>query len=109
MVVAAIALAACTEWQPMATPLQPLPGRSLPYGVRVTRTDGSRSILVGPVLRSDSLIGTWNGAAVGVPVGEIEGVERERFSVLRTLAVFVGLPLVAALTLVLAVPRHGDL
>ena len=70
-------------------------GQSLPYYLRATREDSSRMVLAAPFVQADTLYGRSEGDKVGVPVGEIVHLERQRVHPGRTAAVVVGVPAVA--------------
>ena len=50
-------LAGCTAWHPYASDLAARPTGRLPHGLRITRTDGSRVMLVAPFVRGDTVLG----------------------------------------------------
>ena len=90
-----LGLAACTTWRPMPNRITPDDRATLPHGLRVTRSDGSRVVLLYPFFRGETLYGTWYRDTLAIPPDSISGVERERFSVLRTVALLAAIPLAA--------------
>jgi hypothetical protein len=62
--------------------------------MRATQADSSRIELTAPFVRSDSLYGRVLGDTIGLALADIMSLERSRFSVPRTAAVIVGVPLV---------------
>ena len=86
--------AGCASWHTYDSARTLRPGQSLPYQMRATRADSSRTELTAPFVRFDSLYGRVRGDTVGVALSEIASLQRSRFSVSRTAAVVVGAPLV---------------
>ena len=103
--VAALALAACSTWRPFAEGLDAARPTRLPYALRVTRVDGSRATLLAPFVRADSLHGRVLRDTLSIPLTEIQGLERDRFSVARSVALVLALP---AAFVVAYVIRCGD-
>jgi hypothetical protein len=69
-------------------------GQPLPYFLRATRGDGSRTVLSAPFVQADTLYGRVGRDRVGVHVGEIVHLERQRVNPGRTAALVVGVPVV---------------
>ena len=89
-----LALCACSAWQPFAdTAVATRPDR-LPYALRVTRTDGSRTTLLAPFIRGDSLHGRVLRDTLSMPLSEVQRLEQDRFSVTRTVVVVLAVPMV---------------
>ena len=105
--VLAALLSGCTTWHPYAGDVMARPPVRLPRGIRVTRMDGSRVMLVWPFVRGDSVLGTWNRDTVGVPLNAVSVIEREDFSVTKTVLVVVAVPLVTV-GLWLLTPKSVD-
>jgi hypothetical protein len=89
-----VLIAGCASWQPFDSAQTLHPGRSLPYQLRATRSDGSRTELTAPFVRSDSLYGRVRRDTVSFAVADIARLERSRFSVSRTAGVLVIVPVV---------------
>jgi hypothetical protein len=89
-----VLIAGCASWQTYDSAGMLRPAQSLPYQLRATRADCSRTELTAPFVRSDSLYGRVRGNTVGLPLADIASLERSRFSVSRTAALVVGGPLV---------------
>jgi hypothetical protein len=89
-----VLIAGCASWQTYDSARMLRPAQSLPYQLRATRADSSRTELTAPFVRSDSLYGRVRGNTVGLPLADIASLERSRFSVSRTAALVVGGPLV---------------
>ena len=70
-------------------------GQSLPYYLRATREDSSRTVLTAPFVRADTLYGGGDRERIGVPVAEIVHLERQRVNPGRTAALVFGVPVVA--------------
>ena len=70
-------------------------GQSLPYYLRATREDSSRTVLTAPFVRADTLYGGGDRERIGVPVAEIVHLERQRVNPGRTAALVFGVPAVA--------------
>jgi hypothetical protein len=87
-------IAGCASWRAYEPVRTLQPGQSLPNLMRATRADGSRTELSAPFVRSDSLYGRVLGDTVGMALSDVAILERSRFSVSRTAAVFVGAPLI---------------
>ena len=96
----ALTLAGCSTWQPWHPPAPLAESPDLPYRLRATMADSTRVELTAPFLRADTLYGrTGNGPrpdTTALSVTAVRGLERERFSLWRTLGATVGVP---ALTL----------
>jgi len=103
--VTALALAACSTWRPLAEGLDAARPTRLPYSLRVTRVDGSRATLLAPFVRGDSLHGRVLRDTLSIPLTEIQGLEQDRFSVARGVALVLALP---AAFLVVYVIRCGN-
>jgi hypothetical protein len=87
-------IAGCASWRAYDPALTLHAGQSLPYQIRATRADSSRLMLTDPFVRSDSLYGRSRGDTLGMALADITLLERSRFSVSRTAALVVGVPLV---------------
>ena len=95
--VLSLSLAACFSWRPYE-PAAPLSqSTALPYRLRVTLADSSRVELTSPFVRADTLYGRSGPRrdTLALAVTEVRRLERERFSVWRTLGVTVGAPAAA--------------
>jgi hypothetical protein len=90
--VTTLALAACSTWRPVAEGLDAARPTRLPYSLRVTRVDGSRATLLAPFVRGDSLHGRVLRDTLSIPVNQVLRLEQERFSVSRSAAVVLALP-----------------
>jgi hypothetical protein len=88
----ALALAACTTWQPLAEGIDLARPARLPYALRATRSDGTRTTLLGPFVRGDTLRGRVARDTVSLPLGEVRLLETTRLSVARTAAVVLAVP-----------------
>jgi hypothetical protein len=88
-------LSGCAIWHAYEPAVTLRAGQSLPYQMRATQADSSQVELTAPFVRSDSLYGRVRGDTVGLALADIMALERSRFSVPRTAAVVVGVPLVA--------------
>ena len=91
ILVLALNLNACTTWEPTPVSPQQMLRESQ---IRITRTDGTLSILPYPIVRNDSIVGTYGRdprpiKIGGVATGEIATVEVRRFDRRRTLAAVV--------------------
>jgi hypothetical protein len=89
-----VLIAACASWQTYDSARMLRPAQSLPYQLRATRADSSRTELTAPFVRSDSLYGRVRGDTVGIPLADVASLERSRISPLRTAALVVGVPVV---------------
>jgi hypothetical protein len=90
-----LALTACFSWRPYDAGSGYLAGEPLPNRLRVTRQDSTRVALSRPFLHSDTLFGRSQRDTIAVPVADIALLERERFSITRTLGAVVGVPAAA--------------
>jgi hypothetical protein len=90
-----LALTGCLAWRPYDASSKLVAGQSLPHRLRATRLDSTRIALTSPFVRSDTLYGRFHQDTVAVPLADIAGLERERFSIWRTLGVTVGVPAAA--------------
>jgi hypothetical protein len=88
----ALGLAGCSAWQPLAGGLGPTRPAKLPYALRVTRIDGSRSTLLAPFVRGDSLHARVLRDTLSMPLDEVQRVEQDRFSVTRSAALVLAVP-----------------
>jgi hypothetical protein len=93
----ALSLVGCFSWRPYepATPLSESTG--LPHRLRATLADSSRVELTSPFVRADTLYGRSGPRrdTLTLAVTEVRRLERERFSVWRTIGVTVGAPAAA--------------
>jgi hypothetical protein len=87
--------ASCQAWHTEHIAPDSLVTTRQPTQLRVTRTDGSQTILENPVMQGDTLAGTAldqsNAPRVGIPLTDIGQVATRRFSAGRTIALGVGL------------------
>jgi hypothetical protein len=105
-IIAALALAACTTWQPLALDSVGAPPARLPYALRITRTDSSRVTVLGPFTRQDTLFGRSARDTLIVPFRQLGRLERERFSVVRTTAVILAIPTALVVVYVIKCGQH---
>ncbi len=97
-------LAACTSWhvEEGVSPLQ-LISNQHPHVVRLTRADGSRTVLDQPrIVAGDSLAGTHYKVASSVALSDVTQVATPRLSAGKTIGLFLGLSVVAVGTAVVA-------
>jgi hypothetical protein len=85
----------CVTWRPFDLEPSPSADKSLPYLLRATRHDSSRIVLTAPFVRANTLYGRMRRDTVSLPVSEILRLERERLSLDRTLAIAIGVPVMA--------------
>jgi hypothetical protein len=104
---------ACQAWHTeRVTPGEVLATRQ-PPAVRVTRIDGSQTVLERPLLRGDTLVGIWhhdgNRHEVRLALTDVRQIATRRFSVGRTagLGVFVTAGVLAALLVAVASSCSG--
>lgn len=92
----ALALAGCATWHPWE-PAAPLAQSSdLPYRLRATMADSTRVVLTAPFVRADSLYGRPSPRdTAAFSLSAVRGLERERFSLWRTVGATVGVPVLA--------------
>jgi len=102
----ALTTTACTTWQPYSLPADQAPLPKLPYALRITRLDGSRISLLSPFARADTLYGRLQSDTVAIHFGDIQQLERERFSPGRTAAVVLAIPVALLVTYLVVCP--GD-
>jgi hypothetical protein len=103
-------LAACTSWhvEKEVSPLQ-LISTKHPRVVRLTRADGSRTVLDQPrIAAGDSLAGVHNGVLSSVAVSDVTEVATPKFSAGKTIGLFLGLAVVAVGTAVIACLSSSD-
>ena len=108
--VIALSLVGCFSWRPYE-PAAPLSQSArLPYRLRATLADSSRVELSSPFVRADTLYGRSGPRrdTVALAVTEVQRLERERFSIWRTLGLTVGAPAVALVTAYAIVCGDGD-
>jgi hypothetical protein len=101
----ALPLAACFSWRPYAEGFDRDGPRRLPYSLRVTRVNGSRTTLLAPFIRGDSLHGRVLRDTLSIPLSEVQRLEQERFSVARSVALVLAPPTAFVIVLVI---RCGD-
>lgn len=100
----ALWVSGCFSWRPYE-PVAPLSHSTrLPYRLRATLADSSRVELTSPFVRADTLYGRSGPQrdTLALSVAVVGRLERERFSIWRTLGVTVIAP-AAALLVVFAV------
>lgn len=85
----ALLLGSCTYWEPYP-PVRPASPSSLPSSLRVTSDTGAPVLLVEPFVRADTLLGQVGRDTVGVRLGEIRELQRQRVHGLRTLGLVAG-------------------
>jgi hypothetical protein len=85
-------LTGCTSWQVQnLAPERVLQDSNfVRKGVRITTLDGQRFKVEHPRLRTDTLIGTRDTAAIAVPLGQVRELEVRRPSAQRTILLVVG-------------------
>lgn len=88
----AVAMVACTTWQPIAHGVDRSRVTTLPYALRITSTDGSRRAVLAPFVRGDTLFGRVTRDTIGVPLADIQQLEQARFSAGRTAALLLAIP-----------------
>ena len=98
----------CVTWRPYDLEPGPVAEESLPYLLRATRHDSSRMVLTEPFVRADTLYGRIKRDTVSLPVTEILRLEREHLSLERTLAVAIGVPVMALGVTYLVVCGNND-
>ena len=89
--------AACTGWHNEA--LTPQLMEREPHQLRVTRSDGSKVVIVDPELQGNTLIGTHNLQPLVIPMDSVRATATRGFSTGRTLgfvAVVTGLLVLTA-------------
>jgi len=105
-----LCLAGCYSWRPFepAAPLSQSTG--LPYRLRATLADSTRVELTSPFVRADTLYGRSGPKrdTLALAVADVQRLERERFSVWRTLGITVGAPAVALVAVYAVVCGDGD-
>jgi hypothetical protein len=85
-----LALIGCSAWRPYDANSELVGGQSLPHRLRAARQDSTRIALTTPFVRSDTLFGLFHHDTAAVPLADIAGLEREHFSISRTLGVTLG-------------------
>jgi hypothetical protein len=85
-------LSGCTSWQVQnVAPKSVLQDSHLVRkGVRITTLDGQRFKIEHPVLRADTLTGTREASAIGIPLAQVREVEVRRPSAPRTTLLVAG-------------------
>ena len=91
-VVSALALAACSAWQPLALDLGATRPAKLPYALRVTHLDGSLTTLLAPFIRGDSLHGRIVRDTLSIALNEIRRLDHDAFSIPRTAGLVISVP-----------------
>jgi len=87
-----IVLAGCTTWHPVTTSPEEFFQQERPDRVRVTRTDGVQLVLEEPELRAGAVVATASRGAV--LSDDIETMEVQRISVLRTVLLALPAPII---------------
>ena len=82
-------LGSCTYWESYP-PLAPTSPSRLPSSLRVAFDTGTSVLLVDPFVRADTLFGRTGRNTVGVPLGQIRKLQRQRVHGLRTLGLVAG-------------------
>jgi hypothetical protein len=90
----ALWVTACHTWRPVQ--LAPTPGFHGNEGVRVVRSNGSKTELASPSIVDDSLVGHGrrSGTRVAIPMTEVRRVETRQFSTVRTVLLVAGVAVV---------------
>ena len=97
----ATSLVGCHDWYRTKIPAATDPLQGHPSQVRVTLVGGTSVVMRDPVVRADTLFGsTYMGPGspvrLGVPLAQVKSVEVMKFTVFGTIAMLLGLSLVAA-------------
>jgi hypothetical protein len=104
LILVSLANASCQVWHREHIAPESLVTTRQPTQLRVTRTDGSQTILEHPVMRADTLSGTAlgesNAPEVRIPLADVGQVATRRFSAGRTIALGVGLAAAAVAAIV---------
>lgn len=95
-IVAALTSTACTGWRNER--LTPQLMEQQPHELRVTRSDGSRVVLVEPELQSDRIIGTYKLQPLAIPMDSVRQTATRGFSTGKTVGLVAILGGVLALT-----------
>jgi hypothetical protein len=100
----------CATWRPYELGPDVAAGRPLPHLLRATSQDSSRVVLTDPFLRADTLYGLKRvrGDTLALPVTQIRHLERERLSLDRSLALGIGVPVMALGVTYLLVCGNND-
>jgi hypothetical protein len=98
LLILGLILGGCVSWRPYETGPSLGAKGHLPTSLRATRQDRSRLVLAAPFVRGDTLYGRLRDDTLGVPMGEIAGLEWERLSAGRTAGLLLGVPAVLGLT-----------
>jgi len=88
------ALAACHTFGPVASPREYVAARQ-PHKVWVTGTDGSVTMVEGPRVEGDTLVGFVNGAYKELPLSDVKQVAARQPARGRTRAVIIAGSVVA--------------
>jgi hypothetical protein len=102
-----LTLTGCFAWRPYEANSTLTAEQSLPHRLRATRHDTTSIALTAPFVRSDTLFGRVRHDTVAVPLADIASLERQYFSIWRTLGVTLGTP-AAALGLTYLIVCGGD-
>lgn len=89
-----LGLGGCVTWQPVTTPPAELIAAEAPERIRITTSEGVTMTLHEPEVRAGALVSTLSRAAALIE--DIEVVEVERVSVLRTIALTAPAAIVVA-------------
>jgi len=99
-VLGAIALLGCTHWAGQNLPADRLIQSKNPDRIRVTRAGGQRTVLIGPRISGDSLVGMIdNGGSHsrgGIALADVRSVEVRRVDAVATVALAAGVGVTAA-------------
>ena len=96
-------LSGCKTWEASSGSLTQVIAEGRPSSVRITDPDGRRLTVRNPVIRNDSIVTAdtdptgFASPARGIPYGEVNTVEIQRFSLVKTLA-FVAVGTAASVT-----------
>jgi len=90
LLLVSLANTGCEVWHTERVAPESVLIRRKPHFLRVTRSDGSRSVFEAPVLRADSLSALVADKPVAIPLNDIQRVETLHFSAGRSIGLVVG-------------------
>ena len=95
----AVLAAACTQWQPASVSPSELVSSTHPARLRVTGRDSSITVVDGPAVSGDSLVGRVQGSPWAIALPDVSGVAVQTIHGAHSAMLISGIAAVAAGTI----------
>lgn len=105
---AAVATMACTQWQPQSVSPSELVSDIHPARLRVTARDSSTTVVDGPSVAADSLVGRVQGNRWAIALPDVTGVAVQSIHGAHSALLISGIAAVAAGTIAVMTDNGGS-